>query len=485
MDHRHKPLISGGYPMLSEKVLDYIKRNELIEKDDRILIAFSGGADSLALLSVLNELKETLGITIGACHLNHMLRGEDAKEDERFCKEIAEKLEIPFFAKSEDSKAYSKKNGVSIEVAGRELRYAFFKEIMVKERYGKCALAHHLNDQCETILLNLVRGTGLNGLSGISAKRDEFIRPLLFLSKKEILDYLEEKNLSGREDLSNEENIYQRNKIRNELVPYIEKNFNPDFPRTLARMADTLRADMDFIEVEVRKAKENYLLLELDPDEIEQGGNRENLSATLKKEAFKLHKALTSRLVMEAIRSIKTNLKDIEEVHIKDILKLQEGETGKTIDIKDSITAYQDYGNIIIRIKKEREVKELMEELKIPGEYLIEGQKITLRIVGKDDIIKDKHLRYLNGDIMEESIMVRHREDGDRMRPLGMKGYKKLKNILIDKKVSQEKRDELLIFLNKNEVIYVGTMIISDDYKVKANTEKVVEIGIFGEETND
>lgn len=471
--------------MLSEEVLDYIKRNELIEKDDRILIAFSGGADSLALLSILNKLKENLGITIGACHLNHMLRGDDANEDERFCRETAEKLSIPFYAKSEDTRAYSKENGVSIEVAGRELRYAFFKEIMVKERYGKCAVAHHQNDQAETILLNLLRGTGLNGLSGISAKRDEFIRPLLFLSKKEILSYLKEKKLCGREDLSNEENIYQRNKIRNELVPYLEKNFNPDFSRTLARMGDTLSIDLDFIEGEVRKAKEKYLWLEEDSVQEGQEGSRTSSRAILKKEAFDLHRAIATRLVMEAIRSVKTNLMDIEEVHLKDILKLQKGETGKTIDIKDSIIAYQDYGNIIIKIKKEQEEKELMEELRIPGEYVIEGKKITLRVVGKEEIIKDKHLRFLNGDIMEESITVRHRADGDRMRPLGMKGYKKLKNILIDKKVSQEKRDELLIFLNKNEVIYVGTMIISDDYKVKENTEKVIEIGIFGEETND
>lgn len=471
--------------MLSEEVLDYIKRNELIEKDDRILIAFSGGADSLALLSILNELKDKLGITIGACHLNHMLRGDDAKEDERFCRETAEKFSIPFFAKSEDARAYSIENGVSIEVAGRELRYAFFKEIMVKERYGKCAVAHHQNDQAETILLNLLRGTGLNGLSGISAKRDEFIRPLLFLSKKEILSYLKEKKLYGREDLSNEENIYQRNKIRNELVPYIEKNFNPDFSRTLARMGDTLSIDLDFIEGEVRKAKEKYLWLEEDSVQERQEGSHASSRAILKKEAFALHRAIATRLVMEAIRSVKTNLMDIEEVHLRDILKLQKGETGKAIDIKDSIIAYQDYGNIIIKIKKEQEEKELMEELRIPGEYVIEGKKITLRVVGKEEIVKDKHLRYLNGDIMEESITVRHRADGDRMRPLGMKGYKKLKNILIDKKVSQEKRDELLIFLNKNEVIYVGTMIISDDYKVKANTEKVIEIGIFGEETND
>ncbi|MGB4590537.1 MAG: tRNA lysidine(34) synthetase TilS [Clostridiaceae bacterium] len=471
--------------MLSEKVLDYIKRNGLIEEDDRILIAFSGGADSLALLYILDELKDKLGITIGACHLNHMLRGEEAREDESFCREIAESLAIPFYSKSEDARAYSEANGVSIEVAGRELRYAFFKEIMVKERYGKCAVAHHMNDQAETILLNLLRGTGLNGLSGISAKRDEFIRPLLFLSKKEILVYLKERNLRAREDLSNEENIYQRNKIRNEMIPYIEKNFNPDFVRTLARMADTLTEDMDFIDMEVRKAKEKYLILEVEANQKGQDENPVVLSATIQKEAFDLHKAVAKRLVMEAIRTIKKNLMDIEEVHIKDILKLQEGETGKTIDIKESITAYQDYGNIIIKIKKKRKEKELMEEIKIPGEYMIEGQKITLRIVGKDDIIKDKHLRYLNGDIMEESIVVRHRVDGDRMRPLGMKGYKKLKNILIDKKVSQEKRDELLIFLNKNEVIYVGTMIISDDYKVKANTEKIVEIGLFGEETND
>ena len=471
--------------MSSERVLDYIKRNELMGRDDRILVAFSGGNDSLGLLYMLDELKEILGITIGSCHMNHMLRGEDALADEMFCKEVAKGLDIPFYSARRDAFAYSKEKGVSVEVAGRELRYAFFKEIMIKERYDKCATAHHLNDQCETLLLNLIRGTGLKGLTGISAKRDEFVRPILFLSKEEIVLYLEEKNLRGREDGSNEENIYQRNKLRNELIPYIETNFNQDFQRTLGRMSDTLREDMDYIEEKVKEAMEIYLVYE--DEAIPLPGNRQGRISrvTIRKEAILMPKAVRVRLVREAIRLVKMNLKDIEEVHIRDILRLQEGETGKKIDIKDSVTAFQSYGDIIIRLKRDEEEKRIMEEnqfmeeLRIPGEYHIEGKRVTLRHVGRGDIVKDKNLRFLNGEILEEKITVRHRRDGDRIRPFGMNGYRKIKNVLIDKKIRREDRDKLLIFLNMNDVIYIGTMIISEDYKVKGNTEKVLEIGIY------
>ena len=461
--------------MILDRVKEYILNKNLINENEKILIAFSGGADSLALLLMLHTLKEELHIELGACHVNHMLRGKDAEEDEIFCSEVARKLCIPFYSMKKDVSGYAKKKGLSIEVAGRELRYAFFKDIMVNHRYEKCATAHHLDDQVETVLLNLMRGSGLNGLTGMSPKREEYIKPILFLKKEELLAYLKEHSMEPREDDSNMESIYQRNKVRNKLIPYIRENFNEDFPETIWRMTDLLREDLDFIHEQVEKVKSEYV------------ENRKDNRIVIRKEAFHQHKAVVSRLLFDAIESVKGNITDIEEVHIRDMIALQKNETGKSIDIKDAVVARNDYGNLIIERKKtdtEREENMLHEELKIPGTYVVDGKTIRFRYVERDEIVKDKKLRFFNGDVIEETVIVRNRQEGDRMRPFGMKGYRKLKNILIDKKISREDRDKLLVFQNRNEIFYIGSMIISDDYKVKDNTVKILEIGIFEEEVN-
>ncbi|HSR04512.1 MAG TPA: tRNA lysidine(34) synthetase TilS [Proteiniclasticum sp.] len=461
--------------MILDRVKEYILNKNLINENEKILIAFSGGADSLALLLMLHALKEELHIELGACHVNHMLRGKDAEEDEIFCSEVARKLSIPFYSMKKDVRGYAKKKGLSVEVAGRELRYAFFKDIMVNHRYEKCATAHHLDDQVETVLLNLMRGSGLNGLTGMSPKREEYIKPILFLKKEELLAYLKEQSMEPREDDSNMESIYQRNKVRNKLIPYIRENFNEDFPETIWRMTDLLREDLDFIHEQVGKVKSEYV------------ENRKDNRIVIRKEAFHQHKAVVSRLLFDAIESVKGNITDIEEVHIRDMIALQKNETGKSIDIKDAVVARNDYGNLIIERKKtdtEREENMLHEELKIPGTYVVDGKTIRFRYVERDEIVKDKKLRFFNGDVIEETVIVRNRQEGDRMRPFGMKGYRKLKNILIDKKISREDRDKLLVFQNRNEIFYIGSMIISDDYKVKDNTVKILEIGIFEEEVN-
>lgn len=462
--------------MILERVKEYILFNNLIRRDERILVAFSGGADSLALLLMLHELKASLPMELGACHVNHMLRGEDALADEAFCRETAERLSIPFYSVRKDVKTYAKENGLSFEAAGREVRYAFFKDIMVNHNYEKCATAHHLDDQVETILLNLMRGSGLNGLTGMSSKREEFIKPILFLKKEELNAYLEKRQTMPREDDSNRDNVYQRNKVRNELIPYIRENFNEDFPETVWRMSELLKDDHDYIQIEMEKVKRLYVK------------QMENKRIVIEKEAFLTHKALLTRMLFDAISTVKGDLSDIEEVHIRDMIALQKKETGKRIDIKDDVIARNDYGNLIIERKKadtEREERMLHEELKIPGTYLVDGKTIRLRFVERDEMVKDKKLRFFNGDLMEDTVIVRNRQEGDRMRPFGMNGYRKLKNILIDKKISREDRDRLLIFQNRNDVFYIGSMIISDDYKVKDNAEKILEIGIFEEEEND
>lgn len=461
--------------MLSEKVYEFIIEKKLIRENDRILVAFSGGVDSLALLMVLHGLKDRLKIEIGACHLNHMLRGKAADEDENFTRETCEKLGVPFYSVKRDVHAYGREKKLSLEAAGRALRYAFFKDIMVNMNYTRCATAHHLDDQVETILMNIMRGSGLNGLVGMSPLREGFIKPMLFLKKEELSSYLSGIHLQAREDGSNLESIYRRNKVRNELIPYIRENFNEDFPETLWRMSRLLSDDLDFLEETVEENVKTCLLYEQEEKVI------------ILKEAFTLHGAICRRLIQKAILFIKGDLSDIEEKHIREIMALQHKETGKVVDIKDSVMARNDYGQIIIERKKTAERKERMlhEELTIPGTYKVLDKTITFRYVGRDEIIKDKRLRFFNGDIIEEKIIIRHRDEGDRMRPFGMNGYRKLKNILIDKKISREDRDTLLVFQNRNEIFYIGSMIISDDYKVKESTQKILEVGIFEEEKND
>lgn len=460
--------------MLTNKFLDTLMKEEIIGKEDRILVAFSGGIDSVALLCLLLEVRETLGLRLGAAHLNHGFR-ENADSDEAFCRSFCEEKKVPFFSSKKDVAAYAKAEKMSFEMAGRTLRYAFFEKVMDEQGFSKCATAHHLDDQVETVLLNLVRGTGLKGLTGISPLRGRYVRPLLSYKKSELLAYLERNQISFRHDHTNDEVEYQRNRLRNEVLPYLEKHFNADVSESISRMTGLLVEDLKFIEGEVEKAKELFL---------QEAGDQVRLS----KEVKELPYAISSRLLMDAVQKVKGNLRDIEEVHIRDLLQLFLKETGKKLDIKEGVQGRNDYGDLLIEIKKEKTEREntmLHEVLSIPGTYHVKGQKITLRYIEREEMKKDKQLRFFNGDLISGEILVRHRDEGDRMRPFGMNGYRKLKNILIDRKVSREDRDELLVFQYEKDIIYIGHMMISEDYKVREKTERILEIGIFEEDTND
>ncbi len=461
--------------MLSEKVKMDIQNHGLIERDDRILVAFSGGTDSLALLNLLDHIKNELGFIIGAAHLNHGLRGSQADDDEAFCRTFCEQRGIPYYSKTIDVAAYAKEQKISIELAGRKERYVFFKDIMVNKRYDKCATAHHLDDQAETILLNLMRGASLSGLTGMQPKREDFIKPLLGVRKEDLVVYLEKEGITSREDESNKESIYQRNKVRNHLIPYIKENFNGNIEETLVRMGRLIQKDLEYIESQVSDASGKFI----EKDELSD-------QVILKKGAFLEQEAILSRLVLEALKALKHNLTDIEEVHVREVMALGHKETGKIIHLKEGIMVRNNYGELIFEKDKLKANTEPLEVwLMIPGEYRVRGKRITLRVIPKDEMKKDTHLRFFNGDILEEKILLRHRRDGDTMRPLGMGGYKKIKNILIDRKVNREIRDDLFIFQNRKDILYIGGMMISEDYKVKESTNKIVEVGIFEEDEHD
>lgn len=247
-----------------KKVMSYIKDNNLIKSGDKVLVALSGGPDSVCLLNILYNLKAELNIEIGAAHLNHLLRDKDAFEDEEYVKTLCKSLDIPCFVKRVDINKYSKDKKMSSEMAGRDARYNFFDDIVKDEGYTKIATAHNANDQAETILFRLMRGSGIEGLCGIKVRRDKIIRPILCLSRKEVEEYIEINNLKPRIDKTNFEKIYNRNKIRLDMIPYIKENFNEDIIQTLNRMSVLLQKDNEFIENSARSFYEKHCIEQSD-----------------------------------------------------------------------------------------------------------------------------------------------------------------------------------------------------------------------------
>ncbi len=224
-----------------QKVLRFIDEKNLIEKDDRILVALSGGPDSVFLLHFLNKYSKKFKISFAAIHINNRLRGKAASADENFCKELTKKLGVRFYSIKRNVKAFAKKLKVSTEEAGRLIRYEEFESLSAKESFTKIATAHIADDNAETVLLNLIKGTGLNGISGIPYSRGKIIRPLLVLTKEEIVQYLKFYKINYRTDLTNLQSDYERNFLRNEVVPLIKKRLNPSLENTLLKSSEVFQ----------------------------------------------------------------------------------------------------------------------------------------------------------------------------------------------------------------------------------------------------
>lgn len=312
--------------MLNEKVLKTIKNYNLISPQDKIVIGVSGGPDSMCLLDILNYLKEELQIEIIVAHVNHMIRKEADIETE-YVKNYCKKQKIPCYVKKVEVEILAKEQKIGTEEMGRKIRYEFFKEIAKKENANIIATAHNANDNSETILMNLLRGTSPSGLKGIEIKRREvlskknetitYIRPLRECERCEIENYCEEHNLKPKIDQSNFENIYTRNKIRNLLIPYLQKEFNPNVIETINRLSEiVMEEELYFTEI---VAKE-YETLKL-------GNNDTEIILDLK--AFnKLPKVIKSRLILYTINKILGSSMGIEKVHIDDIIVLCENNIG-------------------------------------------------------------------------------------------------------------------------------------------------------------
>ena len=248
---------------MKEKVIDTIKKYKLIEKGDKIVLGVSGGPDSIAMLDILKDLRNKFEFEIYVCHLNHMIRGQDAINDQKYVEQYCNKNQIEFFTKNVNIIEISNNQKIGTEECGRNARYNFFEEILEKTKSNKIATAHNKNDNAETVLMHLLRGSGISGLKGIKPIRNnKFIKPLIECDRKEIEEYCKQKNLNPCIDKTNFENTYTRNKIRNIVIPYIKKEFNPNIIETLFRLSEVVSSEDEFLDRITQKEFENIVLLE-------------------------------------------------------------------------------------------------------------------------------------------------------------------------------------------------------------------------------
>lgn len=303
---------------MKEKVLETIKKYNLIENGDKLVLAVSGGPDSMAMLNILNELKKDsiIDFEFSVAHINHMIR-EEAKDDEEYVKKYCNQNGIDFYSKSIDVKKLANNNKVGTEEAGRYVRYKFFDEVLEKTSSNKIAIAHNKNDKAETIIMNIMRGSGITGLRGIEPKRRKYIRPLIECERFEIEDYCEKEKLNPRIDKTNFENTYTRNKIRNIVIPYVKREFNPNIIETLNRLSELVADEENYIEKQVKKIYKEVFLFE----------NQKEIVLDLK--GFNnQEKVIKSRIILYTITRLFGTSKEIAKVHIEDIIKLCKNNIG-------------------------------------------------------------------------------------------------------------------------------------------------------------
>ncbi|MEN8079275.1 tRNA lysidine(34) synthetase TilS [Clostridioides difficile] len=455
-----------------DKVINYIRDNKLIQEEDKVLVALSGGPDSVCLLHILYKLKKVLNIELGAIHINHMLRGEDSDNDEKYIGQLCDELGINYYVKRIDIECISKNTNVSLEVAGRNERYKAFEEIRKNNNYNKIAVAHNSNDQAETILMRMMRGTGLEGLTGIKAKRkDGVIRPILCLNRSEIERYCKENNLNPRIDASNYERVYSRNKVRLDILPYMKENFNKDIIDTLNRMALILQKDNEFIEEYSKKCYNIYC---------------ENYEGKLKvsRDLFENEmESIITRVVIRAFKEISNCHQNFEMKHIYEIVNLSKKGTGKRINLTNKIICENLYGDIIFKVDYDNEENKCSEIIlnknNISNNVIFDNYIVNFEVISnknKVEFSKNNLIKLFDYDNIEKEIVIRYRKDGDRITPLGMKGSKKLKDVFINLKVPREKRDNIPILCFDDKVSWIVGYKTSQESRITPDTKNILKI---------
>lgn len=462
---------------MQERILQYIMENQLIEEKDFVIIGVSGGADSICLFHVLHNLRATLGFEIAVVHINHCLRGEESQGDEDFVRDLCERFGVQYQGVSIDIQKEAKERKMTIEEAGRAARRETFERFARVFRANKIALGQHADDQAETVLFNLVRGSAVSGLCGIRPQRGEYIRPLLCVNKSDIEKYLTDNQLEWRVDQSNLEQEYTRNKIRHTVLKYLQDEINPKVNEHIAMTAMHLQEVEEYLQGQSKKAFHKYA--NLTKDEIFIDGH-------LVKEDLIIQKYVM-RLAMNKYRG---SLKNLSKVNLEQMVNIFNKEVGKSIHLLNGLKLERTYEGAVLVAQEEPEKKTISTDISvvIPGQWIVAGEKYTSRIINAEEIAAEEvmcekvNCKYFDNEKIKGDLVMRTRKRGDVIATCADGGKKKLKDYFIDAKIPREERDGLLLLATDSEVLWIVGDRISEKYKVTLQTKQILMINKEGKE---
>ncbi len=431
-----------------QQFTNHVLQQQLFEALDHVLLAVSGGKDSVLMVQLFKQA----GFNFSIAHCNFNLRADESQRDELFVKMLAEEMQVPFHVVHFDTKGFSQRHKISTQMAARQLRYDWFDELREAHGYSHIAVAHHQNDAIETVLLNLVRGTGISGMHGILPKRGHIIRPLLFLSRQEINQLVDEHHLAYVEDSSNLSSKYARNKIRLEVVPHL-REINPNLEETFAENIIRFAETEELLQQVVAQTRKQLL---------KEEGTGVSL---LVKELLNLKPQ--KLLVFELLKPFHFTSSVVDEILAS--LHKQSG----TSFYSNSHQLIIDRGKLLIS-----PLSQTCDEifyLHAAGEVSMGfGQHMKLKFAEREAFKGEKNIAHVDADLLIFPLVIRYRQDGDKFMPLGMKSLKKLSNFFVDEKVPLPQKAKVPLLINGNgEMIWVAGLRQDERYKVGATTKKV------------
>lgn len=443
----------------------YIEKYRMIEAGSQAVAGVSGGADSVCLLFLLMEYQKKMPFSLRAVHVNHHVRGEEAVRDQEFTRRLCESLGVPLDLYDYDVPRMAETEHLSCEEAGREARRrAFYRTACRWERPDqvRIALAHHENDQAETVLHNLVRGAGLAGLAGIRPVHRTgsgmYIRPLLCISREETENYLSQRGIPWVTDSTNEEEVYTRNKIRREILPALMQ-INSGAVKNIAAAAGRVLEAEDYLSELTKKAVEKYTA-------------KEGSVWILSRDLFEEPMLLQKRVVKNVLEAAAGKKKDLSSAHMEAVLELAKGRTGASASLIYGLRAQQVYGDIHIT-RGEQEKKDLLElEFRV---FPYENQQIP----------EKTYTKWFDYDKIKNGLAVRRRLPGDYLMISRDGGTKKLKDYFIDCKVPRRERDNVTLLADGSHVLWAVGYRISEYYKVTSQTKKVIKVQVKGENNHE
>ncbi len=486
-----------------EKIYQYIKENNMLNDCRHIIVGLSGGADSVCLLVLLHNIivQYQMNINIIAVHVNHEIRGDEALRDQCFAQKLSNDLGIVCYVLNKDVKAIAKMRGISLETAGRQVRYECFaqikKELGFSDKTTKIAVAHHIDDLVETSLMHLIRGSGIQGFSGLLPINGDIIRPLLCVSKKDIIEFLKRRGIGYVVDSTNLQSDYQRNQLRNQLIPMIEKKYNPEFSKAVYHMATDLSEINDYIDRQVVKFEQICVRYD--------STNQEPLAYLLLDEFQKVDRALQTYLLRAVLKKVAQTPVDIYRKHIELLKQLCQKQVGKKINLSNGIIAIRGYDNIIlqkvvgqdIHLDKQEVWNPLsidLSSMKIGEEQCVQlginvcdingiwhkAEKICLQLVDKKEIkniySNNVYTKFFDCDKISRKIDIRFKEQGDFIRIHANGSKKKLKKEWIDLKVPANVRSHILLLACENEILWAVGVRRCQTALIDENTKNVLKI---------